>query len=87
MKDREGTDRRVVLTGGPCGGKTTCLSHLSDHLSRLGLRTYSVPEAATLLFTSTLMCEAARVRPPLCSIASSPSIHRYRVVVPSAHRW
>lgn len=41
---------RVVLTGGPCAGKTTALSLLTDRLQGLGYRVYRVPEAATLVF-------------------------------------
>jgi CYTH domain-containing protein len=40
---------RVVLTGGPCGGKSTALAAISDRLQGLGFRVYRVPEAATLL--------------------------------------
>lgn len=42
---------RVVLTGGPCGGKTTSLAHLTEQLEKHGYRVFRVPEAATLLFT------------------------------------
>jgi len=41
---------KFVLTGGPCGGKTTTMSALSERLSAHGYRVYVVPEAATLLF-------------------------------------
>ena len=41
---------RIVLTGGPCGGKTTALSTLRDHLSRRGFHVILVPEAATHAF-------------------------------------
>lgn len=40
---------RIVLTGGPCGGKTTAMSHISDRLKSLGFDVYVVPEAATML--------------------------------------
>jgi CYTH domain-containing protein/predicted ATPase len=40
---------RIVLTGGPCGGKSTSLSAVSDRLEGLGFQVYRVPEAATLL--------------------------------------
>jgi CYTH domain-containing protein/thymidylate kinase len=43
---------RIVLTGGPCGGKSTAIPHISDHLKSLGLDVYTVPEAATLLFSN-----------------------------------
>lgn len=50
---------RIVLTGGPCGGKSTALTHISDRLSSLGFRVFRVPEAATVLIT------AIGVIPPL----------------------
>ena len=40
---------RIVLTGGPCSGKTTAMSHISDRLRSLGFNVYVVPEAATML--------------------------------------
>jgi CYTH domain-containing protein len=40
---------RIVLTGGPCGGKTTALSAITDRLQGLGFQVYRVPEAATIL--------------------------------------
>lgn len=42
---------RIVLTGGPCGGKSTAMSHISDRLKGLGFRVFCVPEAASLLIT------------------------------------
>lgn len=41
---------RVVLTGGPCGGKTTALAEISERFRSRGFGVYVVPEAATLLF-------------------------------------
>jgi CYTH domain-containing protein/predicted ATPase len=40
---------RVVLTGGPCGGKTTALSRIAERMQSLGFAVYQVPEAATLI--------------------------------------
>jgi len=40
---------RIVLTGGPCGGKTTCLSAITERMQGLGLQVYRIPETATLL--------------------------------------
>lgn len=40
---------RIVLTGGPCGGKTTALSRLSERLQSLGFRVFCVPEVPTML--------------------------------------
>jgi hypothetical protein len=43
---------RVVLTGGPCSGKSLSLPHLSMALrAELGAATATVPEAATLLLS------------------------------------
>lgn len=39
---------RVVLTGGPCGGKTTALSTIADYLRSLGTQVFMVPENATI---------------------------------------
>eukprot|EP00753_Platysulcus_tardus_P022229 PLAT9434.1.p1 GENE.PLAT9434.1~~PLAT9434.1.p1 ORF type:complete len:548 (-),score=274.68 PLAT9434.1:636-2084(-) len=43
---------KIVLTGGPCGGKTTCMSKLRDRLESLGYLVMLVPESATLLFSA-----------------------------------
>jgi hypothetical protein len=40
---------RVVMTGGPCGGKSSCLTFIENHLQELGYTVYMVPEASTLL--------------------------------------
>lgn len=41
---------RVVLTGGPCAGKTTALAVLEERMRSRGFRTFMVPEAASMLF-------------------------------------
>lgn len=41
---------KIVLTGGPCGGKTTALSKLAERLEGFGYRVLCVPESATMLF-------------------------------------
>lgn len=43
------TTRTIVLTGGPCSGKTTAMSFISDRLRSLGFDVFIVPEAATML--------------------------------------
>lgn len=43
---------RIVLTGGPCAGKTTALARLSGFLQERGFRVFTVPEAATMLFVN-----------------------------------
>jgi CYTH domain-containing protein len=40
---------RIVLTGGPCGGKSTSLSLIAERMQGLGFQVYRVPETATLL--------------------------------------
>src|SRR6478609_2552423 len=42
---------RVVLTGGPCAGKSTALLRVGDWLSSSGLHVFRVPEASTLLLS------------------------------------
>jgi CYTH domain-containing protein/thymidylate kinase len=39
----------IVLTGGPCGGKSTGMSVVSDRLRSLGFNVLVVPEAATMM--------------------------------------
>ena len=48
---------RVVLTGGPCGGKTTALARLSSYLRERGFEVIMVPEAFTLLCSNGLQLE------------------------------
>src|SRR4051794_7921454 len=41
---------KIVLTGGPCAGKTTSISVITERLEHLGWRVFRVPETATLFF-------------------------------------
>ncbi len=43
--------KKIVLTGGPCAGKTTALAYLSQKLGELGYRVFLVPEVATMFIT------------------------------------
>jgi predicted ATPase len=43
--------QRVVLTGGPCAGKSTALKLLGDWLRGAGVQVYHVHEASTLLLS------------------------------------
>lgn len=46
---------RIVLTGGPCAGKSTLVATLQSTLEeRTGVKVFCVPEAATLLVTGGL---------------------------------
>lgn len=44
----------IVLTGGPCAGKSTALTYLATHLSARGVRVLQVPEVATLFISGGL---------------------------------
>jgi nucleoside-triphosphatase THEP1 len=38
---------RICITGGPCGGKTSCMKIIRDHFMSKGFNVFSVPEIAT----------------------------------------
>jgi len=40
--------KRIVLTGGPCAGKTTALVRITEHFSNLGFKVFTVPEVPTM---------------------------------------
>ena len=42
---------RLVLTGGPCGGKTTAMARLSTFFENIGWKVYRVPEIANILLS------------------------------------
>ncbi|CAG9096088.1 unnamed protein product [Plutella xylostella] len=42
---------KLVLTGGPCGGKTTGQSRLCTFFENLGWKVFRVPETATVLLS------------------------------------
>ena len=42
---------KVVLTGGPCGGKTTGQARLCTFFENLGWKVFRVPETATVLLS------------------------------------
>lgn len=44
-----GRTTKVVLTGGPCAGKTTALARVTERFEGMGWKVFRVPEAATLL--------------------------------------
>src|SRR3989338_7486942 len=46
--------KKFVVTGGPCGGKTTGLNYIQEKLENAGIRVIKVPEIATLLMNSGL---------------------------------
>ena len=46
---------RVVFTGGPCAGKTTCINRIKTFFESIGWKVFCVPETATFLLTSGLL--------------------------------
>ena len=50
---------RVVLTGGPCAGKTTALARVHEHVESHGLKVYRVPEASTTLLAGGVEVKGA----------------------------
>ena len=42
------TIKKIVLTGGPCAGKTTALVKVIDHFSGLGYKVFTIPEVPTM---------------------------------------
>ncbi|MCR5230859.1 MAG: AAA family ATPase [Solobacterium sp.] len=43
--------RKVVITGGPCAGKTTAMSWIQNHFTRMGYTVLFIPETATELIS------------------------------------
>lgn len=52
---------RVLLTGGPCAGKTTIMAKLTSVLDNKGYRVFCVPEAASLLFIGGAQLDMSRM--------------------------
>ncbi len=40
--------KRIVLTGGPCAGKTTALVKIIEYFSSLGFKVFTIPEVPTM---------------------------------------
>ena len=40
--------KKIVLTGGPCAGKTTALVKVIEHFSSIGYKVFTIPEVPTL---------------------------------------
>lgn len=41
--------KRIVLTGGPCAGKTTALVKITEYFTDLGYKVFTVPEVPTMV--------------------------------------
>lgn len=44
--------KRIVLTGGPCAGKTTALVRINEHFTKLGFKVFMIPEVPTMITAS-----------------------------------
>lgn len=53
-KDHLKKTKVIVLTGGPCGGKTTALNRIVDNFTKQGYKVFTVPEVPTI-FTAAGM--------------------------------
>lgn len=51
MESKQRRLYKIVLTGGPCGGKTTGQSRLCTFFENLGWKVFRVPETATVLLS------------------------------------
>ena len=40
--------KKIVLTGGPCAGKTTALVKVIEHFSSRGYKVFTIPEVPTI---------------------------------------
>lgn len=54
--------KRIVITGGPCAGKSTALPILAEHLRGLGLNVITMSETATDLMRSGFAPDAMKSR-------------------------
>ena len=46
------TIKKIVLTGGPCAGKTTALVKVIEHFTSLGYKVFTIPEVPTMFTQS-----------------------------------
>ena len=44
--------KKIVLTGGPCAGKTTALVKITEYFSGFGYKVFNVPEVPTIYSTA-----------------------------------
>ena len=40
--------KKIVLTGGPCAGKTTALVKIMEHFTSHGFKVFTIPEVPTM---------------------------------------
>jgi len=44
--------KRIVLTGGPCAGKTSALTYITEYFGKKGIKVFLVPEVPTMITAS-----------------------------------
>ena len=54
--------RKIVLTGGPCAGKTTAMSWVQNAFTEKGYKVLFVPETATELISGGVAPGLCRIR-------------------------
>mgnify|MGYP003292705789 CR=1 FL=1 len=67
---------RIVLTGGPCAGKSTILKRIVEKYSQLGYAVYSLPESATLFIQAGV---DFLTRDPYLSFVTETSKLQYQI--------
>lgn len=60
MKDK--ICKKIVLTGGACGGKSESLSYINKHFTELGYDVYIVSEMATILILGGITAQKVGVK-------------------------
>lgn len=59
-KKKENSVQKIVITGGPCAGKTTAMSWIQNHFTELGYHVIFVPECATELINAGISVSACK---------------------------
>ncbi|PRP73167.1 hypothetical protein PROFUN_03481 [Planoprotostelium fungivorum] len=84
MSDGSPAIYRIVLTGGPCGGKSTSLSLVSDRLRSLGFIVFAVPEASTMIITGGGKWKSFADMTPDQSMAFEGNLMRTKIALEDA---
>ncbi|KAL6073817.1 TRPL translocation defect protein 14 isoform X1 [Balamuthia mandrillaris] len=63
MLERSRNVYTVVLTGGPCGGKSSAMEHFIKHFEQQGFVVLTLPEVPTLLFQSGVPRDLSKYTP------------------------
>ena len=53
---------KIVITGGPCAGKSTAMTWIQDHFTKLGYKVLFIAETATELITGEIGRASCRER-------------------------